>query len=72
MASNEDNKALGIKAPELKAVPHEMYPGYGDMNYRLNQLQEHNENQMNMVNGMTSGQIGGDARRRHNCSCSTI
>ena len=26
----------------------------------LNQLQEHNENQMNMVNGMTSGQIGGD------------
>ena len=28
MASNEDNKALGIKAPELKAVPHEMYPGY--------------------------------------------
>ena len=59
MATNEDNK-MGITRPVPKATPHEKFAGSGDMNFRLNQLQDHYEDQMDMVNGMTTGQVGGD------------
>ena len=57
--SVSDNKDMGIKPPVLKAKPHEMYANYGNMHANFKVLQDHNQQQLDMVNHMRTGQSGG-------------
>ena len=59
MGVNDDNEIMDIKPPLLQAKPLEVYSHYGNMNANLQVLQDHYNNQLDMVKHMTTGQTGG-------------